>query len=306
MVVKRLKRNTEKIEHLETESQNPKSINIDIMTPLEIAKLMNEEDKTVAFAVEKVLSPIAQLAEEIAKSIHQGGKCFYIGAGTSGRLAVIDAAETVPTFNLAYGTFTAILAGGAEAMTKALEEVEDDEKSGANEMKKHDVSSKDVVVGISASGRTPYVIGALKEAKQRGALTGCVVNVSNSKMSSLVDVPIEAITGPEVVTGSTRLKAGTAQKMVLNMLSTISMVRLGKVYKNLMVDVTPINEKLVDRAVRIIMSATDVSREKAFELLKISNMKPKVAIVMALTGKGLKEAEELLKNHNGRIRDILA
>ena len=298
-----MKRNTEKIEYLETESQNPKSINIDVMSPLEIAKLMNEEDKTVAFAVEKVLSPIAQLAEEVAKSIHQGGKCFYIGAGTSGRLAVIDAAETVPTFNLVYGTFTAILAGGAEAMTKALEEVEGDEKSGADEMKKHGVSSKDVVVGISASGRTPYVIGALKEAKQRGALTGCVVNVNNSKMSSLVDVAIEAVTGPEVITGSTRLKAGTAQKMVLNMLSTISMVRLGKVYKNLMVDVTPINEKLVDRAVRIVMTATGISKEKASRLLKEAEMKPKVAIVMALTNKNSKEAEDLLNSNGGKIMD---
>lgn len=296
---------SEKIEKLETETPNSKSVNIDIMSPLEITELMNEEDKTVAYAVEKALSSIARLSEEIAKAIQNGGKCFYIGAGTSGRLAVIDAAETVPTFNLPYGTFTAILAGGAEAMTKAVEEIEDDEEAGVNEIKEHGISSKDVVVGVSASGRTPYVIGALREAKARGALTGCVTNVKDSKMSPLVDIAIEAVTGPEVITGSTRLKAGTAQKMVLNMLSTISMVRLGKVYKNLMVDVTPINEKLVDRAIRIIVSATGISRAKASELLKKSNMRPKVAIVMALTGKNSKEAEELLALHNGKIRNIL-
>ena len=291
----------EKIENLETESSNSKSVNIDVMSPIEIAKLMNEEDKGVAFAVEKALTPIAQLAERIMKAIQNGGRCFYVGAGTSGRIAVIDAAETVPTFNLAYGTFTAILAGGEKAMMKSVEDVEDDEEGGSLEMERHSVSSKDVVVGISASGRTPFVVGALRKATQRRAFTGCVVNVRNSKISKMVDIPIEVITGPEVIAGSTRLKAGTAQKMVLNMLSTISMVRLGKVYKNLMVDVTPINEKLVNRAIRIIMSATNVSRSKAAELLKESKMRPKVAIVMALTGKSLNEAEKLLKTYKGKI-----
>ncbi len=294
----------EKIENLETESSNPKSVNIDAMSSFEIVKLMNEEDKSVAFAIEKVLKPIALLSEKIMESVKRGGRCFYVGAGTSGRLAVIDAAETVPTFNLAYGTFTAILAGGREAMMRSLENVEDDEEGGKTEMVDHDLSSEDVVVGISASGRTPFVIGALQKSKEVGALTGCIVNVSNSKISKIVDIPIEIVTGPEVITGSTRLKAGTAQKMVLNMLSTTSMIRIGKVYKNLMVDVTPINEKLLNRAINIITTATRVSRKTAFQLLKKSQMRPKVAIVMALTNKNSKEAEKLLELHDGKIRDI--
>ena len=295
----------ERIEDLETEKPNPRTISIDTMSSLGMAKLMNDEDKTVAFAIEKVLTPISHLADKIAQAINGGGKCFYIGAGTSGRLGVIDAAETVPTFNLAYGTFTAILAGGEEAMMKSVENVEDDESGGASEIEKHGISAKDVAIGVSASGRTPYVVGALRKAKEKGALTGCVVNVKKSKISKVADIPIEVLTGPEVITGSTRLKAGTAQKMVLNMLSTISMIRLGKVYKNLMVDVTPINEKLVNRAVRIIMTATGTSKEKAFKLLKEAKMKPKVAIVMALTDKTLKEVEELLNSNGGKIRDAL-
>jgi N-acetylmuramic acid 6-phosphate etherase len=187
-------------------------------------------------------------------------------------------------------------------MIRSLENVEDDWGGGAQEILKNKISSKDVVIGISASGRTPFVMGAIEKARQLGALTGSISNVGNAKLSSMVDIPIEVITGPEVVTGSTRLKAGTAQKMALNMLSTISMIKLGKVYKNLMVDVTPINEKLVIRAINIIVSATGVSKVKAEELLKISGMRPKVAIVMALTNSSLKEAEELLGKSGGSVR----
>ena len=296
----------EKIENLETEKSNSRSVNVDTMTSLEIAKLMNEEDQTVAFSVGKALKPIAGLAEKIAESVRKGGKCFYVGAGTSGRLAVIDAAETVPTFNLPYGTFTAILAGGNEAMVRALEDVEDDWGGGAREIVNNGVSSNDVVVGISASGRTPFVMGAIEKARQFGAFTGGISNVNNAKLSSMVDIAIEVVTGPEIITGSTRLKAGTAQKMVLNMLSTISMVRLGKVYKNLMVDVTPINEKLVKRAVNIVVTAAGVSKGRALQLLRESGMKPKVAIVMALTNKDSKEAERLLEIHEGKIRSIFS
>ncbi len=293
------------IEELETEEPNPNSVNIDTMSALEIARLMNTEDKTVALAVERALVPIATLSEKIAETVKSGGRCFYVGAGTSGRLAVIDAAETVPTFNLPYGTFAAILAGGTEAMMKAIENVEDDKEGGRDEIEKCDVSSKDVVVGISASGRTPFVIGAIEAAKQVKAFTGCIVNVKDSKLSKLVDVSIEVLTGPEVIMGSTRLKAGTAQKMVLNMLSTISMIRLGKVYKNLMVDLTPINEKLVKRAARIIAMATGVSGDEALQLLKESGMRPKVAIVMALTGKNAQKIEEILKNNDWSIKNTL-
>ena len=294
----------EKIRNLETESPNPRSVNVDMMNSLEIAKLMNSEDEKVACAVEKSLGAISQLADKIMKVVEKGGRCFYVGAGTSGRLGVIDAAETVPTFNLPYETFTAILAGGNEAMVKAIEDVEDDENYGAREIEKHELTLRDIVVGISASGRTPFVIGALNKAREVGAFTGCVVNVRNSEISKMVDIPIEILTGSEVITGSTRLKAGTAQKMVLNMLSTISMIRLGKVYKNLMVDVTPINEKLVNRAVNIITTATGVSKKRALQLLKESKMRPKIAIVMALTSKNSEDAKKLLEIHEGKIRDV--
>ncbi len=295
----------EEIEELETEKANPKTLEIDTMDSLAIAKIMNEEDKNVAMAVERVLEPISRLADKISDAIKNGGRCIYVGAGTSGRVAMIDAVETVPTFNLPVGTFTTILAGGPEAMTRSLENVEDDWGGGQGEIVKNAISYKDVVVGISASGRTPFVMGAIEKAKQLGAFTGSVSNVRNAKLSSMVDIPIEVITGPEVVTGSTRLKAGTAQKIVLNMLSTISMIKLGKVYKNLMVDLTPINEKLIIRAVNIVSSATGVSRNKAEELLKMSGMRPKVAIIMALTNSSVKEAEELLEKSGGSVRKAI-
>ncbi len=220
----------EEIEELETEKANPKTLEIDTMDSLAIAKLMN---------------------------------------------------------------------------TRSLENVEDDWGGGAQEIVKNEISYKDVVVGISASGRTPFVMGALEKAKQLGAFTGSVSNVRNAKLSSMVDTSIEVITGPEVVTGSTRLKAGTAQKIVLNMLSTISMIKLGKVYKNLMVDLTPINEKLVIRAVSIVSSATGVSKKKAEEILEMASMRPKVAIVMALTNSSVKEAEELLGKSGGSVRKAI-
>ena len=295
----------EELEGLETEKVNPKTENIDTLSAFEIAKVMNEEDKKVPLYVEKSLSEIATLSELIYQKIEKGGRCIYVGAGTSGRLGVIDAAETIPTFNLPPGTFVAIIAGGKEAMVKPVEEIEDNEEEGKNEIKNLNVGQKDVVIGISASGRTPFVIGALLEAKKRGAATGCVVNTSHSRIASIVDIPIEVITGPEVIMGSTRLKAGTAQKIVLNMLSTISMIRMGKVYKNLMVDVTPINEKLIDRAERIISLATGVSREEAKELLRAAHMEPKVAIVMALTKKDYTEAKRLLELYHGRVREVL-
>ncbi len=295
----------EKLDILETEKVNPKTENIDILSSLEIAKIMNEEDKKVPYAVEKELERIAVLSGEIARHLENSGRCLYVGAGTSGRLAVIDAAETIPTFNLPPGVFVAVIAGGDIAMREPVEQIEDDEEGGKKEMESLSVGPKDVVIGVSASGRTPFVIGALTFAKKKGATTGCIVNTSNSKIGEMVDFPIEVITGPEVIMGSTRLKAGTAQKLVLNMLSTISMIKIGKVYKNLMVDVTPINEKLVDRAERIISLATGVSRTEAKKLLQKAHMEPKVAIIMALAKKDYKEAKELLTLHKGRVREVL-
>lgn len=295
----------EKFDTLETEGINPNTDNIDTLSSIEIARLMNEEDKKIPFAVEKELKHIARLSDTIYRYIKDGGRCIYVGAGTSGRLAVMDAAEVIPTFNLPSGIFIAILAGGDEAMKKPIEKIEDDSEEGKKGIEKLRVSKKDVVIGVSASGRTPFVIGALLKAKELGAFTGAITNTSGSKMGKLVDISIEVITGPEVIMGSTRLKAGTAQKMVLNMLSTISMIRLGKVYKNLMVDVTPINEKLINRAERIVSLATGISKEKARELLKEANMDTKVAIVMALTGKEYKESKRLLNLCNGKIREVL-
>ncbi len=297
--------NSEDLERLETEGQNKRSLNLDSMSEIEIAKLMNAEDQTVALAVEKENERIAILSKAISESISNGGKCYYVGAGTSGRIAVIDAAETVPTFNIPYGTFTAVLAGGLGAMVRSLEKIEDDLERGRKEMIELGVSPRDVVVGISASGRTPFVIGAIEAAKGQGVFTGCIVNVSDSQLSKMVDVAIEAVTGPEVIAGSTRLKAGTAQKMILNMLSTISMIRLGKVYKNLMVDVMPINEKLVNRATRIISSVTDVDAEKAAKLLDEAGNRPKIAIVMAITGKNPTEVEEALEKAHGKIKEAI-
>ncbi len=296
----------EKLGELETEKRNPRSSNLDAMSSLEIAGLMNDEDKKTALCVEKNLELIAKFADRIAVSISTGGRCFYIGAGTSGRLAVIDAAETVPTFNIPHGTFTAILAGGPDAMVRSLEKTEDDAETGASELEKYKISRKDVVIGVSASGRTPFVVGALEKAIECGAFTGCIVNVRNSKLSKMVEIPIEAISGPEIVTGSTRLKAGTADKMVLNMLSTISMVRLGKVYMNFMVDVMPINEKLVERSVLMIVDASGVSKKEAVKLLEEAGMNPKTAIVMAITGKTLKECEKLLRENGGIVRKAIS
>ncbi len=296
---------SKKFASLETEKVNPRTENIDTLSSLEIAKIMNEEDKTVPYAVERALSHIAELSEVISKKVAKGGRCIYVGAGTSGRLAVIDAAETIPTFNLPPGVFVAVIAGGKKAMMEPIEYIEDNQGEGKREIERLRVNERDVVIGISASGRTPFVIGALLQAKQDGAVTGCVVNTSNSQISKMVDYPIEVITGPEVIMGSTRLKAGTAQKMVLNMLSTISMIRLGKVYKNLMVDVTPINEKLVNRAERIISLATGLSQEESGKLLREARMEPKVAIVMSLTGKDYEKARELLARYNGKIREVL-
>lgn len=295
----------EKFDTLETEGINPNTDNIDTLSSIEIARLMNEEDKKIPFAVEKELKHIARLSETIYRYIKDGGRCIYVGAGTSGRLAVMDAAEVIPTFNLPSGIFIAILAGGDEAMKKPIEKIEDDSEEGKKGIEKLRVNKKDVVIGVSASGRTPFVIGALLKAKELGAFTGAITNTSGSKMGKLVDISIEVITGPEVIMGSTRLKAGTAQKMVLNMLSTISMIRLGKVYKNLMVDVTPINEKLINRAERIVSLATGISKEKVRKLLKEANMDTKVAIVMALTGKEYKESKRLLNLCNGKIREVL-
>ncbi|KGG79726.1 N-acetylmuramic acid-6-phosphate etherase [Caloranaerobacter azorensis H53214] len=293
------------LENLVTEAPNIKTSNIDQKTPLEILQLMNNEDKKVALAVEKELPNIARGVEKIIESFNRGGRLIYIGAGTSGRLGILDAAECPPTFGTPQEQVIGIIAGGQEALTKAIEGAEDSFEKGMEALKEVNVSFKDVVVGITASGRTPYVIGALRYAKDIGATTVAVSCNSNAEVNSIADISITPVVGPEIIAGSTRLKAGTAQKMVLNMLSTSSMIGIGKVYKNLMVDVQPTNKKLIERAKRIIMMATGVSYEKAEKALIESNYKPKIAIIMIKTGCSYQEALVRIKKGGGFVHKAI-
>jgi N-acetylmuramic acid 6-phosphate etherase len=292
----------EQLEHLTTERENEKSVGLDEMSPLEIVTLMNEEDRTVAEAVRQVLPAIAEAVEAIAASFRAGGRLIYVGAGTSGRLGVLDASELPPTFGLDPSRAIALMAGGREAVFQAKEGAEDDAEAGRRDLQGIRLEARDAVVGISASGRTPYVVGALRYAKEIGAKAISLSCNRGSRMSAITDVAIEVVTGPEVLTGSTRLKAGTAQKMVLNMLSTAAMVRLGKTYKNLMVDVKPTNEKLMDRARRILMKATGVSYEEAERALKAADHQVKVALVMIRTGATAEEARARLEAAGGFVR----
>lgn len=292
----------EQLEHLTTERENEKSVGLDEMSPLEIVTLMNEEDRTVAEVVRQVLPAIAEAVEAIAASFRAGGRLIYVGAGTSGRLGVLDASELPPTFGLDPSRAIALMAGGREAVFQAKEGAEDDAEAGRRDLQGIRLEARDAVVGISASGRTPYVVGALRYAKEIGAKAISLSCNRGSRMSAIADVAIEVVTGPEVLTGSTRLKAGTAQKMVLNMLSTAAMVRLGKTYKNLMVDVKPTNEKLMDRARRILMKATGVSYEEAERALKAADHQVKVALVMIRTGATAEEARARLEAAGGFVR----
>jgi len=290
---------------LVTETQNPKTLQLDTLNSLEIVTLMNDEDKNVALAVEKELPNIAKAVDLIVASFKKGGRLFYVGAGTSGRLGVLDASECPPTFGVPYEMVVPIMAGGEGAFIKASEDVEDKPEVGRRDLLAHDVTDKDTVVGIAASGRTPYVIGALEAAKEKGASTVAVVCNTNSPIANAADVKIAPVVGPEVLTGSTRLKAGSAQKMVLNMLSTASMVQIGKAYTNLMVDVQMTNSKLVDRAIRIVQIATGASTEEVKKALDESGS-CKVAIVMLLAGVDVEEAQRRLKEADGFVRKAIA
>lgn len=285
-----------------TEDYNKLTEDLDMMSTLDIVKVMNEEDKKVPYAIERVLTDIAKAIDLIVERLKSGGRLIYVGAGTSGRLGILDAAECPPTFGVDREMVQAIIAGGEKAITSAVEYAEDDVEEGKREIRDRDVSSNDVVVGITASGTTPFVISALEEAHRREAKTILITNNYNSPAKNFVDIAIEIDTGPEVIAGSTRLKAGTSQKMVLNMLSTASMVKLGKVYKNIMVDVKPTNQKLINRAVRIIKYITNVSDEVALERLKMCNMNVKEAIVSIVGNLSHKESKRLLEESNGYLR----
>jgi N-acetylmuramic acid 6-phosphate etherase len=296
---------SKKIHALDTEQRNRNTLHIDEMNTMEIIETINKEDQLVALAIKEVLPEIEKAIEGIYKALRNGGRLFYIGAGTSGRLGVLDASECPPTYGVDASLVQGIIAGGKDALLVAKEGAEDDLTLAKEDLQEVQLTSKDVVCGIAASGRTPYVIGGLQYAKEIGATSVSICCVDNGAISQLSDYPIAVIVGPEVVTGSTRMKAGTAQKLVLNMLSTTVMIKLGKVYSNLMVDVKPTNEKLVKRAIGIISECTSVSKEEALQFLKQSNNNVKVAILMALTGNTIDACNDMLEKNNQNIAQAI-
>ena len=285
-----------------TEQRNPNSMHVDSLSALEIVQLMNEEDKQVPLAIEKCLPQIAQAVECIVAAFQQGGRLVYIGAGTSGRLGVLDASECPPTFGVSPEMVKGIIAGGERALRHPIEGAEDSKAQAVIDLQTIQFSSKDVLVGIAASGRTPYVIGALEYAKRLGSVTVSIASNPNSAMANIVDIAIDTVVGPEVLTGSSRLKSGTAQKLVLNILTTASMILMGKCYQNLMVDVQASNEKLKARAIRIVMQATDCDKALAEETLKQADQNAKLAIMMILSGLDRAQAEALLEKHQGKLQ----
>ena len=288
-----------------TEQRNPNSMHVDSLSALEIVQLMNDEDKQVPLAIEKCLPQIAQAVECIVAAFQQGGRLVYIGAGTSGRLGVLDASECPPTFGVSPEMVKGIIAGGERALRHPIEGAEDSKAQAVIDLQAIQFSSKDVLVGIAASGRTPYVLGALEYAKRLGSVTVSIASNPNSVMANIVDIAIDTVVGSEVLTGSSRLKSGTAQKLVLNMLTTASMILMGKCYQNLMVDVQASNEKLKARAIRIVMQATDCDKALAEETLKQAEQNAKLAIMMILSGLDRAQAEALLEKHQGKLQFAL-
>lgn len=284
-----------------TEQRNPNSMQIDTLSAYEIVQIINNEDKQVPLVIEKVLPQIAQAVEKIVEAFQQGGRLVYIGAGTSGRLGVLDASECPPTFGVSPEMVKGIIAGGERALRHPIEGAEDNKEAGKQDLQAVEFSQKDVLVGIAASGRTPYVLGALAYAKQLGATTVSIASNSNSAMSQIADIVIDTVVGAEVLTGSSRMKSGTAQKLVLNMLTTASMILIGKCYQNLMVDVQASNQKLVARAIRIVMQATECSREIAETTLALAENNAKLAIMMILADLDKDGAEQLLSQQQGKI-----
>lgn len=292
------------ISHLVTESRNPKTMNLDDMSTLEILQCMNEEDMLVPQRVKEVLPQIEQAVNRIVESLKNGGKLYYVGSGTSGRLGILDAVECPPTFSTT-DEVNGIIAGGQGAFVKAVEGAEDNEQAGMKEIEEAGITALDVVVGLAASGRTPHTIGALKKANQIGAYTVSIACNPNSQVGKVAQLAIDMNLGPEVLTGSTRLKAGTAQKLVLNMISTTSMIKIGKTYQNLMVDVKPSNEKLVERSKRMIMEATGCTYEEAKNAFEECNRKVKVAIVKILLNCSAEEAKERLQKSQGFVKKAI-
>ena len=290
------------LDQLVSEGRNPGTMGIDMMSSRAILTTINGEDKSVAFAVEQVIPAIEEAVEAIVAAFNKGGRLIYLGAGTSGRLGVLDASECPPTFGVPPGMVIGLIAGGPDALMQASEGAEDRAEDGAADLEKISVTADDVVVGIAVSGRTPYVIGGLGHARDTGAVTVALSCNPHSAIAHIADISIAPVVGPEVLTGSTRLKSGTAQKLVLNMLTTASMIRIGKTYQNLMVDLHASNEKLVARAVRIVMQATECSAQEAEQALEKTDNDVKLAILVQLTGVDVGAATKALNSAGGFLR----
>ncbi|MGB0936974.1 MAG: N-acetylmuramic acid 6-phosphate etherase [Colwellia sp.] len=293
------------LEQLVSEGRNPNTMDIDLLPTIDILNKINYEDQKVAQAVKCVLPDVAKAVEATVSAFNQDGRLIFIGAGTSGRLGVLDAVECVPTFNINSEQVVGIMAGGREAIFKAVEGAEDSLSLAVDDLKAINLSAKDVVVGLAASGRTPFVLSGLDYAKSKGSVTVGITCCPGTPLMSASDIGICPVVGPEVLTGSTRMKSATAQKMVLNMLTTASMIKSGKSYQNLMVDVKASNEKLMARAIRIVMQATDCSYETSKETLIKANNNAKMAILLLLTGSTLEQGEALLQQHKGFLRSAV-
>ncbi|MBG2991300.1 N-acetylmuramic acid 6-phosphate etherase [Proteus mirabilis] len=294
------------LSNLVTESRNHHSEHIDTLSTLEMLKVINNEDKKVPFAVEATLPHIAQLVDKVVTAFSQGGRLIYCGAGTSGRLGILDASECPPTYGTPHDMVIGLIAGGHKAILQAVENAEDNAQLGAEDLRQLNFNARDVLVGIAASGRTPYVIGALDYARSLGAVTGAISCNPDSPIAQRADIAITPIVGPEVVTGSSRMKAGTAQKLVLNMITTGAMIKMGKVFGNLMVDVEATNAKLIERQIRIVMQATECERATAEHALSQCQRHCKTAILMILAGVDAQQATQLLAQNKGFIRQALA
>ena len=290
---------------MSTETRNQNSMNLDIMTPLEVVTVMNNEDAKVAEAIKPMLPNIAQCVTWAIQSIEAGGRIIYMGAGTSGRLGVLDAVECPPTFGVAPEVVVGLIAGGEKAFVKAVEGAEDSRELGHDDLVNIGLEKRDIVIGIAASGRTPYVLGGLAYAQEIGCHTVAISCNPGSAIGQAAELAIEVVPGPEVLTGSTRLKSGTSQKLILNMISTATMVGCGKAYQNLMVDVMQTNEKLVVRAQNIVMEATGCDRETAREKIELASGSAKTAITMILADCGLEEAKERLTKAKGHVREAI-
>lgn len=288
-----------------TESRNPDTMELDTMSALEIVTVMNREDEKVPEAIRPCLPQIAQCAEQASKTIRSGGRIVYMGAGTSGRLGVLDAVECPPTFGVPYDTVIGLVAGGNASFHRPIEDAEDKPEEGVKDLTAIELTRSDMVIGIAASGRTPYVLGGLEYARRLGCPTAAIACNVNSPIAKAAELAIEVLPGPECLTGSTRLKAGTCQKLILNMISTAAMVRCGKAYQNLMVDVDPCNEKLVVRARKIVMEATGCEESIAAEALRQADNHPKTAITMILAGCDAAQAKIRLERADGFVRDAI-